>query len=97
MLFNSYQTDGFYDEMFDAQVRMIQRTYGIEPGEIDLPTFPLFALFDPELGMTTVLPEMDFTRPARVDPAMLRELIFSDQFTEFLTLPAYQRILRDEK
>ena len=29
--------------------------------------------------------------------AMLRELIFSDQFTEFLTLPAYQRILKDEK
>jgi len=34
----------------------------------DLPTFPLFALFDPALGLTTVLPAMDFTRPASVDP-----------------------------
>ena len=34
-------------EIFDAQVRMIRDTYGIQPGEIDLPTFPLFALFDP--------------------------------------------------
>jgi acyl-CoA synthetase (AMP-forming)/AMP-acid ligase II len=34
----------------------------------DVPTFPLFALFDPALGLTTVLPAMDFTRPALVDP-----------------------------
>lgn len=53
---------------FAAQVRMIRDLYGIEPGEIDLPTFPMFALFDPALGMTTVLPRMDFTKPAKIDP-----------------------------
>jgi acyl-CoA synthetase (AMP-forming)/AMP-acid ligase II len=53
---------------FAAQVEMIRATYGIEPGEIDLPTFPLFALFAPALGMTAIIPNMDFTRPARVDP-----------------------------
>ncbi|MBM4378574.1 MAG: AMP-binding protein [Deltaproteobacteria bacterium] len=60
---------------FVAQVEMIRDTYGIQPGEVDLPTFPPFALFDPALGMTAVLPEMDFTRPARVDPSMLLELL----------------------
>lgn len=30
---------------FTAQVESIRNTYHIEPGEIDLPTFPLFALF----------------------------------------------------
>ncbi len=53
---------------FAAQVRAIRDAYGIEPGEVNLPTFPLFALFDPAMGMTTVVPEMDPTRPARVDP-----------------------------
>lgn len=53
---------------FAAQVRAIRDAYGIEPGEINLPTFPLFALFDPAMGMTTVVPEMDPTRPAKVDP-----------------------------
>ena len=38
--------------IFVAQVAAIRAIYGIEPGEIDLPTFPLFALFDPALGMT---------------------------------------------
>lgn len=58
---------------FAAQVRMLRETLGIEPGELDLPTFPLFALFDPALGMTTVLPKMDFTRPAQVDPREILE------------------------
>jgi acyl-CoA synthetase (AMP-forming)/AMP-acid ligase II len=53
---------------FIAQVNAIRDAYGIEPGEVNLPTFPLFALFDPALGMTTVLPDMDPTRPAKVDP-----------------------------
>ncbi len=56
---------------FAAQVEAIRQLYGIEPGEVDLPTFPLFALFDPALGMTTVVPEMDPTRPADVDPAKI--------------------------
>jgi olefin beta-lactone synthetase len=54
--------------IFTAQVEMLRRIYGIEPGEIDLPTFPLFGLFGPALGMTAVLPRMDFTRPGGVDP-----------------------------
>ena len=53
---------------FAAQVQMLRSEFGIRPGEIDLPTFPLFALFDPALGMTTIVPRMDFTRPGRVDP-----------------------------
>ncbi len=73
---------------FVAQVEMIRDTYGIQAGEIDLPTFPLFALFDPALGMTTVLPEMDFARPARVDPEMLRELIADWRVTNVFGSPA---------
>lgn len=54
--------------IFSSQVDLIRDTYGIEPGEIDLCTFPLFALFAPALGMTAVIPQMDFTRPAAVHP-----------------------------
>jgi olefin beta-lactone synthetase len=56
---------------FAAQVEALRVIYGIRPGEIDLPTFPLFALFAPALGMTAVIPEMDFTRPALADPQKL--------------------------
>jgi len=53
---------------FAAQVAALKEMYDIQPGEIDLPTFPLFALFAPALGMTALIPRMDFTRPGTVDP-----------------------------
>ncbi len=53
---------------FAAQVEALRLLYDIRPGEIDLPTFPLFALFAPALGMTALIPTMDFTRPGSVDP-----------------------------
>ncbi|WP_165244208.1 fatty acid CoA ligase family protein [Paludisphaera soli] len=61
--------------IFEAQVACFRDLYGIEPGEIDLCTFPLFALFAPALGMTSVVPRMDPTRPAKVDPESLFEAI----------------------
>ncbi|MCB1606791.1 MAG: AMP-binding protein [Xanthomonadales bacterium] len=56
---------------FVAQVDLLRAAFDIRPGEIDLPTFPPFALFDPALGMTTVIPDMDPTRPALADPVRL--------------------------
>ena len=53
---------------FVAQVAMLGEAFGIQPGGIDLPTFPPFALFDPALGLTSIIPDMDPTRPARADP-----------------------------
>jgi hypothetical protein len=51
---------------FAAQVAAIRDMFGIREGEVNVPTFPLFALFDPALGMTSVIPDMDASRPAKV-------------------------------
>ncbi len=74
--------------MFAAQVRALREMLHIEPGEVDLPTFPLFALFDPALGMTAVLPEMDPTRPAQVDPERIIEAIRDQGVTNMFGSPA---------
>lgn len=78
---------------FAAQVRLVRDTYGISAGEVDLPTFPPFALFDPALGMTTVIPKMNFTRPARVDPEMLVSLIGQYKVTNLFGSPALMNTL----
>lgn len=69
---------------FAAQVEILKATYGIEPGEIDLCTFPLFALFGPALGMTCIIPDMNPTRPARINPrkavAQIRQFGVSNLF-----------------
>ena len=73
---------------FAAQVEALRDLYAIQPGEIDLPTFPLFALFAPALGMTSVLPEMDFTRPAQVDPRKIITAIQTFKITSMFGSPA---------
>jgi len=73
---------------FDAQVRLIQSHYGIEPGEVDLPAFPLFALFNTAMGMTSVIPEMDASRPAKVNPAYIVEAIRDHGVTNTFGSPA---------
>ncbi|TDI42309.1 MAG: peptide synthase [Acidobacteria bacterium] len=73
---------------FSAQVEMIRQTYGIKPGEIDMPTFPLFALFDPALGMAAVIPDMDASRPADVKPENIIEPILRHGVTNMFGSPA---------
>jgi acyl-CoA synthetase (AMP-forming)/AMP-acid ligase II len=78
---------------FLAQVELVRSTYSIRPGEVDLPTFPPFALFDPALGMTTVIPKMDFTRPARANPDMLVSMIEQYGVTNLFGSPALMNTL----
>jgi acyl-CoA synthetase (AMP-forming)/AMP-acid ligase II len=75
-------------EIFSAQVAHIRGLYDIQPGEVDLATFPLFALFGPALGMTAVVPEMDPTRPANVNPAHIVSAIEKFGITNMFGSPA---------
>lgn len=77
--------------IFNAQVNALRDLYGIEPGEVDLCTFPLFALFAPALGMSSVIPEMDATRPARVDPTKIIDAIETFGVTNLFGSPALIR------
>ena len=74
--------------MFDAQVQLLQEFYGIKPGEVDLPGFPLFALFNSAMGVTTVIPDMDPTKPAQVDPLKILEAIRDQGVTQAFGSPA---------
>lgn len=58
---------------FHAQIDRIRERYDIHRGSRDLACFPLFGLFDAVMGVTTIIPDMDPTRPADVDPRRLIE------------------------
>ncbi len=83
----------YTQSIFNAQVEQIRKIFGIEPGEIDLCTFPLFALFAPALGMTAIVPDMDPTRPARANPAKIVEAIEDFGATNLFGSPALLRQL----
>jgi olefin beta-lactone synthetase len=67
--------------IFCAQTEILRREYDIGPGDIDLPCFPLFALFSTALGATAVVPDMDPSRPAHVDPMRIIEPILDQGVT----------------
>ncbi len=74
--------------IFDAQVRYLNTYYGFTPQEVDLATFPLFALFDAALGMTAVIPDMDASKPAEVHPPNIIQAIRNHGVTHMFGSPA---------
>ncbi|CBA17546.1 AMP-binding protein [Xanthomonas albilineans] len=80
---------------FVGQIELMRNAFGMLPGGVDLPTFPPFALFDPALGLTSVIPDMDPTRPANVDPRRLHAAITRFGVTQLFGSPALMRVLAD--
>ncbi|QDQ73951.1 AMP-binding protein [Pseudoluteimonas lycopersici] len=78
---------------FVAQIDMLRNAFGIEAGGVDLPTFPPFALFDPALGLTSIIPDMDPTRPARANPRKLHAAIEKFGVDQLFGSPALMRVL----
>jgi acyl-CoA synthetase (AMP-forming)/AMP-acid ligase II len=78
---------------FDRQVVEIRDFYGIQPGEIDVPGFPLFALFNAAMGVTTVFPDMDFSRPAQADPRNILEAASDWRATQAFGSPALWNVV----
>jgi len=75
-------------QMFDTQVTEIRDHYDIRPGGFDLACFPLFGLFNSAMGVTTVFPNMDFSRPASADPTKLLAAANDWQVTQAFASPA---------
>jgi acyl-CoA synthetase (AMP-forming)/AMP-acid ligase II len=73
---------------FLAQVRQLKEVYGFRPGEVDLAAFPLFSLFDAALGMTSVIPDLDPSRPGSCDPAKVVDAIRTHGATTAFGSPA---------
>lgn len=79
--------------MLAALLRQIQSEFGNTVDVVDMPTFPLFALFDPALGVTAVLPDMNPTRPAHADPAKIVEAIIDHGVTDLFASPALLNVV----
>lgn len=79
--------------MFRAQVDLLRDEIGFKPGDIDLPGLYIFALFNPALGVTTVMPDMDASNPAQLNPAYLVEAIETFGVTHSVGSPTIWKII----
>ncbi len=74
--------------IFDAQVRALRTMYGFQPGEVDCAAFPLFSLFDAALGMMSLIPPVNPSRPGRCDPEEVARCIRAYHATTAFGSPA---------
>lgn len=78
---------------FASQVQQLRDFYDVRPGEIDLPAFPLFALFNSAMGVTSVIPDMDPRKPAEVNPAHIVEAVRDWNVTQAFGSPALWNVV----
>jgi olefin beta-lactone synthetase len=69
--------------IFATQTMMLKKLFNLNHNDIDLPGFPLFSLFTMSMGMTSVIPDMDPSKPAKVIAKNIIENI-QDQNTTFI-------------
>lgn len=80
---------------FVGQIELMRSAFGMQAEGTDLPTFPPFALFDPALGLTSVIPDMDPTHPAQADPRRLHDAIARFGVSQLFGSPALMRVLAE--
>ena len=79
--------------MFYSQIQLIKEAYRIEPGEVDLPMLAVFALFNPALGMCTIVPEMNPSQPSKINPQKIVDSIIKNQVTNSFGSPVIWSII----
>ena len=72
---------------FDTQIQALKNSFGMMPGEIDLTTLPIFGLFNPALGITSVLPEINPRKPASANPEKLVHALTHHKITTAFASP----------
>lgn len=83
----------FEHGIFSAQLEKIRSFYNIGQEDTDQPGFPLFALFSTALGAHAVIPDMDPTKPAQVDPEKFVRSIQDYQVTYSFGSPAIWQVV----
>ncbi|MDR1920254.1 MAG: AMP-binding protein [Candidatus Adiutrix sp.] len=74
--------------MFRAQVEAIREGLDIREGGVDLATYPLFGLFAPALGLTSLIPDINPAKPGKADPRRIIEPVLRQGVTSMFASPA---------
>ncbi len=78
-----------------AQLQALRQAEGILEDDVHLAVFYAFALYNPALGATTVVPDMDVRRPGRANPANLVDAIERFSVTVSMGSPTVWRNVAD--
>jgi acyl-CoA synthetase (AMP-forming)/AMP-acid ligase II len=75
-------------DIFINQTKMLQEEFSLDQEDVDIPGFPLFALFTLAMGMTSCIPDMDPSKPKNANPKKLVQNIMDQGATFVAGSPA---------
>ncbi|OUR97175.1 hypothetical protein A9Q84_12680 [Halobacteriovorax marinus] len=82
-------------KIFSTQTRMLKEMFNLTHDDVDLPGFPLFALFTIAMGMTSCIPDMNPSKPGLADPKKLVQNILDNKATFVAGSPAiWERVAK---
>lgn len=74
---------------FAHQIKIIRKSYSVTPEDVDMSIFPLFGMFAVSMGMPTVIPDMDCSRPLSADPRKICRMIHDQGVTFSFGSPTF--------
>lgn len=75
-------------DIFISQTKKLKEEFKLTSEDIDLPGFPLFSFFSLAMGMKSVIPHMDFSKPSHCDPKFIVKNILDNNATFVAGSPA---------
>lgn len=82
-------------DIFINQTKMLQKEFKLTSEDVDVAGFPLFSFFTLAMGMSSVIPDIDFAAPSKVDPAKLYRNIIKTNATFLAGSPSIWEKLAD--
>jgi len=82
-------------QIFWHQTHLLKEMFGLTPEDIDIPGFPLFSFFTLSLGMTSCIPDMDPSKPAKAKGEKLYQVIKDNKATFLAGSPSIWENLAD--
>lgn len=65
----------FTNEMIKSQLEIFKNTFGLKAKEKDMPLLPIFSLFNSAIGVCSVIPPINPSKPAKLNPQKIVKLI----------------------
>lgn len=78
----------YTQKIFETQIEKLQEMFQLKSSDIDCPGFPLFSLFTIAMGMTSCIPDMNPSKPAKANPKKLVKNILDSKATFIAGSPA---------
>jgi len=82
-------------DIFIEQTKILKEEFNLNASDVDVPGFPLFAMFTLSMGMTSYIPDMDPSKPAKANPKKLVKNIMDSGATFVAGSPSIWKNVSD--